>query len=62
MVFQGQVDVYQLKPNVTYVFRVWAENKYGPSSTVEVTATTQSAFRDEGKYMNLLFLFNKISL
>ncbi|XP_049780635.1 protein turtle homolog A isoform X2 [Schistocerca cancellata] len=35
-----QVDVYHLKPNTTYIFRLWANNQLGKGVVTEMEATT----------------------
>ncbi|KAK7081883.1 hypothetical protein SK128_025117, partial [Halocaridina rubra] len=39
---EGQVDVYNLQPNSTYEFQLWASNKYGSSDVISVSATTSN--------------------
>lgn len=36
-----QIDVYQLEPNSTYLFQVWANNKLGPGEITQVEAVTR---------------------
>uniref|UniRef100_A0A146LAC8 Protein sidekick-1 n=3 Tax=Lygus hesperus TaxID=30085 RepID=A0A146LAC8_LYGHE len=36
-----QIDVYQLEPNATYVFQVWATNRLGRGEVTEVEAQTK---------------------
>ncbi|BES95119.1 FN3 [Nesidiocoris tenuis] len=36
-----QIDVYQLEPNSTYVFQVWANNRLGRGEITEVEALTK---------------------
>ncbi|CAH1397912.1 unnamed protein product [Nezara viridula] len=36
-----QIDIYQLEPNSTYVFQIWANNKLGCGKIVELEATTK---------------------
>ncbi|XP_014245388.1 uncharacterized protein LOC106664299 [Cimex lectularius] len=36
-----QVDIFQLKPNSSYVFQIWANNKLGRGDVVELEAQTK---------------------
>ena len=43
------MDIYNLEPNATYRFRVWAVNQLGPGEYRQVLATTKAAIFDHGK-------------
>nr|CAG4652075.1 EOG090X0B8X [Triops cancriformis] len=42
------MEIYNLQPNTSYSFRVWAVNALGPGIVTEVNATTKPAFDDAG--------------
>ncbi|ENN72529.1 hypothetical protein YQE_10869, partial [Dendroctonus ponderosae] len=45
-----QIEVYSLRPNTTYEFRMWATNQLGKSPVTYVLATTKAQYTEEGMY------------
>lgn len=45
---QRYFEVYHLKPNTTYEFRIWANNYLGAGAMMYTTATTLSQLSDQG--------------
>lgn len=45
---QRYYEVYHLKPNTTYEFRIWANNLLGAGEMSYTTATTLSQLSDQG--------------
>lgn len=43
-----QIEVYSLKPNTTYEFRMWATNQLGNSSVVHIFGTTRPDYTEAG--------------
>ncbi|XP_060520909.1 cell adhesion molecule DSCAM isoform X2 [Cylas formicarius] len=43
-----QVDVYNLRPNTTYEFRIWATNQLGRSPSVSVYGVTLDSYKETG--------------
>lgn len=52
---QTQIDVYQLEPNSTYIFQVWANNKLGAGEITQVEAVTRHDIQEIGKHELLCF-------
>lgn len=47
--FQRYYELYHLKPNTTYEFRLWANNFLGAGEIVTTSATTLGALSDASK-------------
>lgn len=46
--FQRQLEVYHLKPNETYEFKIWGNNHIGPGVISTVSGTTKSQYEEQG--------------
>lgn len=46
--FQRQIDVYGLRPNTSYEFKVWATNQLGRGESTQLVSTTKGYFSEEG--------------
>ncbi|XP_060520910.1 cell adhesion molecule DSCAM isoform X3 [Cylas formicarius] len=49
-----QVDVYNLRPNTTYEFRIWATNQLGRSPSVSVYGVTLDSYKETDLARHLL--------
>lgn len=49
-----QIDVYNLKPNTSYEFRIWATNQLGRGEKTSVIAVTKGVFTEEELARQLL--------
>ncbi|XP_019768014.1 Down syndrome cell adhesion molecule homolog isoform X2 [Dendroctonus ponderosae] len=49
-----QIEVYSLRPNTTYEFRMWATNQLGKSPVTYVLATTKAQYTEEELARHLL--------
>lgn len=46
-----QLEVYHLKPNTSYQFRIWATNEVGPGEVSTITARTVEPTQEKGEFM-----------
>lgn len=56
---QRYYEVYHLKPNTTYEFRIWANNYLGAGEIAYTMATTLSQLTDKGKLIDFKLCKNK---
>lgn len=52
------MEIYHLRPNTTYEFRIWGNNQLGAGDIATTVVQTLAEFSDEG-FVDFLFLRNE---